>query len=78
MGLFRAVPVTVAGLVEKNQFDKDNADGAPQENATAPEQNGQVDREAERAVVRKLDWRVLSLVYVLCIVISGCLNPRES
>ena len=78
MGLFRSVPVTVAGLAEKNQLDKYKADGGPQENATAPEQNGQKDREAEKAVVRKLDWRVLSLVYVLCIMISERLNLFES
>ena len=71
MGFFRSVPVTVTDCVEKDQGDINKAEGVLQENATHPAQHDRVDPDAEKAVVHKLDWRVVTLLYVMCIVISG-------
>ena len=76
MGLFgrfeRSAPATVTDFVEDSDgtapevVDAEKGTVGVQENSGAPLPQHHVHPDAEKAVVRKLDWRLPPLVSVLC------------
>ena len=71
MGLFSKPPATVTDPVEDSdssptRIDSEKAAIDLQEDINAQPVHHHVHPEAERALVRKLDWRVPPLVAALC------------
>ena len=81
MGFFgrfgRVAPATTTDYVEESDGKAPEIDAEKnavdfQENINPPAHRHHVHSDAEKAVVRKLDWRLPPLVGVLCTILRSC------